>query len=57
MNKVLADIKNFIQLHTSDMEDKDYVELMRSIAEWANSQADTTEFRDDNYDVVFPILD
>ncbi len=53
-NVVISQIKDFIQLHTSDMENDDYVNLMRGIAEWANSQADIFEYGDDN-DTVFPI--
>lgn len=52
--RVLEQIKNFIQLHTSDMENSEYVDLMRSLAEWSTSQADITEYREDN-DIVFPI--
>lgn len=54
MKRVIAQIKNFIQLHTSDMENDDYVNLMREIAEWATSQADIAEYSDDA-DTVFPI--
>lgn len=54
MKRVIAQIKNFIQLHTSDMENDDYVSLMREIAEWAESQADIAEYSDDA-DTVFPI--
>lgn len=54
MSKTLEQIKNYIQLHTAEMEDADYINLMRGLAEWANSQADATEYREDN-DIVFSI--
>lgn len=54
MNKTLEQIKNYVQLHTAEMEDADYINLLRGLAEWANSQADATEYREDN-DIVFPI--
>ena len=43
MKKALNRIKNYIQLHTSDMETEDYVKVLREIAEWATSQADIFE--------------
>lgn len=54
MKKTVNQIKNFIQLHTSEMENEEYINIMREIAEWATSQADLTEYRDEN-DIVFPI--
>ena len=54
MSKTLEQIKNYVQLHTAEMEDADYINLMRGLAEWANSQADVTEYREDN-DIVFTI--
>ncbi len=53
MKKVIRQIKNYIQLHTSDMETGDYVDLMRELAEWSTSQADKAEYSDDP-DTVFP---
>lgn len=53
MNRLLKQIENYIQLHTSDTSNEDYVELLRGLAEWATSQADIAEFQLDN-DVVFP---
>lgn len=44
MKKVIKQIENYIQLHTSDMENDKYVELMREIAEWATSQANIVEY-------------
>lgn len=52
MAKVISQIKNFIQLHTSDMENDEYIDLMREVAEWATGQADKAEYVDDS-DTVF----
>lgn len=51
MKQVVNQIKNYIQLHTSDMETEDYVNLMREIAEWATSEADITEYGIDDADL------
>lgn len=48
MKQTVNQIKNYIQLHTSDMDNEDYVNLMREIAEWATSQADIAEYREEN---------
>lgn len=53
MKQIVNQIKNYIQLHTSEIEDYDYINLMRELAEWANSQADITEYSDDT-ETVFP---
>lgn len=53
MKKTIEQIKNFIQLHISDMESEDYVALMRELAEWATSQADVTEYRDEDILALF----
>lgn len=47
MKKTVDQIKNYIQLHTSEMENEDYINLMREIAEWATSQANIVEFREE----------
>ena len=47
MRRTIEQIKNYIQLHTSDMENDEYVELMREIAVWAGDQADLQEYRDE----------
>lgn len=54
MSRISSQIKNYIQLHASDMDNLAYIELMRELAEWAESQADMAEYRDDN-DTVFPM--
>lgn len=54
MKRVIQQIKNFIQLHTSDMGNEDYINLMRELAEWTTSQAYIAEYSDDT-DTVFPI--
>ncbi len=48
MNKTFEQIKNYIQLHTAEMDDADYINIMRSIEEWSRNQADLTECREDN---------
>lgn len=47
MKQVIKQIENYIQLHTSDMENDDYIEIMRAIAEWATSQANIVELREE----------
>lgn len=47
MKQLIKQIENYIQLHTSDMENDDYVELLREIAEWAMNQANLVEFREE----------
>lgn len=47
MKQLIKQIENYIQLHTSDMENDDYVELLREIAEWATNQANLVEFREE----------
>lgn len=44
MKQTVRQIKNFIELHTSDMENGDYINAMREIAEWATGQADAQEY-------------
>ena len=46
--KVLEQIKNFIQLHTSDMGNREYIDLMQTLSEWSANQADLTEYREEN---------
>ena len=48
MKKILKQIKNYIQLHTSEMENEDYIELMREISVWSNNEADLIEYRKEN---------
>lgn len=47
MKQVIKQIENYIQLHTSDMENDDYVELMREIAEWATTKANIVEYQEE----------
>lgn len=51
MKQVVNQIKNYIQLHTSDMETEDYVNVLREIAEWATSSADVAEYGIDDADL------
>lgn len=48
MKKILNQIKNYIQLHTSEMENEEYIELMREISVWSNNEADLIEYRKEN---------
>lgn len=41
-------VKNYLATYTSEMENDDYIEFMRELAEWASSQADITEYRQEN---------
>lgn len=44
MNKIVKQIENYIQLHTSDMDTENYVSALREIAEWATFRADAIEY-------------
>lgn len=44
MKKTVGQIKNYIQLHTSDTETSEYISIMREIAEWATFEADRLEY-------------
>ena len=48
MKKVLNQIKNYIQLHTSEMENEEYIELMKEISVWSNNEADLISYRKEN---------
>lgn len=48
MNTVSKQIKNFIQLHTSDMGNEDYIVLMRELAGWATDQANIAEYLEES---------
>lgn len=48
MKKLIDQIKNYIQLHTSEMEDGDYIDLMRELSLYCSDQADITEYRADS---------
>lgn len=41
-------VKNFLTTYTSDMENDDYIDFMRELAEWATSQADIAEYCAEN---------
>ena len=45
---IIHRIKTYIQLHTAETEDREYIGIMRGIAEWATSQADATEQREED---------
>lgn len=44
MKKAINQIKNYIQLHTSEMDQEEYAALMRELAQWCGDQADLTEY-------------
>lgn len=44
MARIINQIKNYIQLHTSDMDNDHYTELMRELSQWAGDQADLAEY-------------
>lgn len=48
MKKLIEQIKNYIQLHSCEMENENYIILMREIANWATSQADLIEYMEEN---------
>ena len=41
-------VKNYLTSYTSDMENDDYIDFMRDLAEWATNQADIAEYRAEN---------
>lgn len=51
MKQVINQIKNYIQLHTSDMKAKEYVNVLREVAEWATSMADVEGYGIDTNDL------
>lgn len=44
MKKAMNQIKNYIQLHTSEMDQEEYAAMMRELAQWCGDQADLTEY-------------
>lgn len=38
MSKTLDQIENYIQLHTAEMEDVEYLSILQEIVKWANKQ-------------------
>lgn len=41
-------VKNYLTAYTSDMENDDYIDFMRELADWATNQADIAEYRAEN---------
>ncbi len=41
-------VKNYLVDYTADMENDDYIEFMRGLADWASNQADVAEYREEN---------
>lgn len=48
MKTVSEKIRNYIQLHTSEMENSEYIDTLEGLIEWANSQIDIVRYRDEN---------
>lgn len=44
MDRLIKQTKNYVQLHTSDMDDEAYIAFMRELAEWAQNEADLAEY-------------
>lgn len=44
---MINQIKNYIQLHTSDMDNDRYAALMRELSQWADDQANIAEYGPD----------
>ncbi len=40
-------VKNYLVDYSADMENDDYIEFMRELAEWASNQADVAEYREE----------
>ena len=38
MSKTLDQIENYIQLHTAEMENEEYLEILHEVVRWANRQ-------------------
>ena len=45
MSKTLNQIENYIQLHTAEMEDVEYLSILQEIVKWANKQIRVYELR------------
>ena len=43
-------VKNYLTAYTSDMENDEYIDFMRELADWATNQADIAEYRAENLD-------
>ena len=45
MSKTFNQIENYIQLHTAEMEDVEYLSILQEIVKWANKQIRVYELR------------
>lgn len=50
MHKILKEIRRYIAEETAEMTDREYAELMRSVAVWAEDQANLAEYGLDERD-------
>lgn len=48
MSKTLDQIENYIQLHTAEMENEEYLEVLHDVVRWATKQIEAFECRADN---------
>lgn len=44
MHKILREVRRYIAQRTGELSDMEYAELMRSIAVWAEDQANLAEY-------------
>jgi hypothetical protein len=47
MRRNVKEIERYILLQTSELENGEYIDVMREIAEWATSQADIVDYREE----------
>lgn len=43
----LKRLENLIRTHTTDMDNPEYIDTMRGLAEWAMSQAEIAEYQEE----------
>lgn len=48
MSKTLNQIENYIQLHTAEMENEEYLKILHEVVTWANRQIEAFEKSTDN---------
>lgn len=60
MKETIEHIKNYIELHTSDMENSEYVEVLNSLVSWAEGRVKklSGQYKEEDEDetTVFPII-
>lgn len=48
MSKTLDQIENYIQLHTAEMDNEEYLEILHGVVRWATKQIEAFENSRDN---------